>query len=291
VTRTRRHFAAVPILFALAPTRRGGARFRGVPRQPRDDPRRGSSSRSPWPSRALPRHIRPSPCSERARPISQTGDDSSPRSRTTGLGQVIRDRVRPDRVLRVETVINSPKEFWLYRTRQHHDGASSVGYYPMTKGVASLVDYQDRALACNRRHLDAVAVVIDPAPAFRELRQLTEPKVVEDRSYASFNPAWRDDARLFRALLDGDHIARHFRNGDIREPLFGPPKPSSQQRRARAAVRRLNKHIHIHKLLANIPRTRRWRVTERGEHLLGAAWQLYQCSCPETSPHIAEEFT
>ena len=124
-------------------------------------------------------------------------------------------------ILRVETVINSPKEFWVYRTQWHRDGTSSVGYYPMTKSVASLVDYQEQALACNRRYLDALAVVDDPTPAYQDLRQLTEPKVVDGRSYAGFNPARRDDVRLFRAVLDGDHIARGFRNADIREPLFG----------------------------------------------------------------------
>jgi hypothetical protein len=185
------------------------------------------------------------------------------------------------RILRVETVINSPKEFWVYRTRQHHDGTTSVGYYPMTKSVASLVDYQGQALACNRRYLDALAVVNDPAPAYQELRQLTEPKVVEGRSYAGFNPARREDVWLFRAVLDGDHIARGFRNGDIRGPLFGPPKPSGQQRRASAAVGRLLKRLHVRQLVAKIPRTRRWRVTERGRHLLGVALQLYRCSWPE----------
>jgi hypothetical protein len=44
-------------------------------------------------------------------------------------------------ILRMETVINYPKEFSVYRTRHHHAGTSSVGYYPMTKSVASLVDY------------------------------------------------------------------------------------------------------------------------------------------------------
>ena len=105
------------------------------------------------------------------------------------------------------------------RTQTHRDGTSSVGYYPMTKGVASLVDYQEQALACNRRYLDALAVVDDPAPAYQDLRQLTEPKVVDGRSYAGFNPARRDDVRLFKAVLDGDHITRGFRNADIRQPL------------------------------------------------------------------------
>jgi hypothetical protein len=184
-------------------------------------------------------------------------------------------------ILRVETVINSPKEFWVYRTRYHRDGTSSRGYYPMTKGVASLVDYQEQALACNGRYLDALAVVNDPTPAYPELRQLTEPKVVEGRSYAGFNPARREDVRLFRAILDGDHIARGFRNSDIRGPLFGTPKASSEQRRASAAVGRLLKRLHVRHLVAKVPRTRRWRVTERGRHLLGAAVQLYRCSWPQ----------
>ncbi len=90
-------------------------------------------------------------------------------------------------ILRVETVINSAKEFWVYRTQYHHDGTSSVGYYPMTKSVASLVDYQEQALACNRRYLDAAQPVVDDlTQAYPDLRQLTEPKVVNGRSHAGF---------------------------------------------------------------------------------------------------------
>jgi hypothetical protein len=184
-------------------------------------------------------------------------------------------------ILRVETVINSPKEFWVYRTQWHRDGTSSTGYYPMTKNVASLADYQEQALACNRRYLDALAVVDAPTPAYQELRQLTEPKVVEDRSYAGFNPARRDDVRLFKAVLDGDHIARGFRNADIRAPLFGISQEDDERRRASAAVGRLLKRLHVRHLVAKIPRTRRWKVTERGRHLLGVAVQLYQCSWPQ----------
>jgi hypothetical protein len=133
---------------------------------------------------------------------------------------------------------------------------------------------------------------------YPELRQLTESKVVDGRSDAGFNPERRDDVRLFQAVLDGDHIARGFRNGDIRQPLFGLLKTTGQQRRASAAVGRLLKRLHVRHLVAKIPHTRRWRVTERGRHLLGAAVQLYRCSWPElaawhavtvqkTSPHLA----
>jgi hypothetical protein len=184
-------------------------------------------------------------------------------------------------ILRVETVINAPQEFSVYRTRHHHDGRSSQGYYPMTKSVHSLVHYQEQALACNRRYLDALAVVDDPAPAYQELRQLTEPQVVNGRSYAGFNPARRDAVRLFAAVLDGDHIARGLRNQDIRAALFGSIKQTGPQRRASAAVGRLLKRLHVRHLVAKVPHTRRWRVTECGRQLLGLAVQLYRRAWPE----------
>jgi len=182
-------------------------------------------------------------------------------------------------ILRVETVINRPKEFWVYRTRHHRDGTTSQGYFPMNKDVGSLSHYQEQALACNRRYLDALAVVDDPAPAYQQLRQLTEAKRVAERSSAGFNPARREDVRLFAAVLDGDHIARGFRNKDIRAALFGNTEPTSRQQSA--AVGRLLKRLHHRQWLAKIPRTRRWRVTETGRNLLSLAVKLYRQTWPE----------
>jgi len=105
--------------------------------------------------------------------------------------------------------------------------------------------------------------------------------VVGDRSSAGFNPARRHDVQLFKAVLDGDHIARGFRNGDIRAPLFGILQKVAEKRRASAAVGRLLKRLHVRHLVAKIPRTRRWRVTEHGRQLLGMAVQLYSCSWPQ----------
>jgi hypothetical protein len=184
-------------------------------------------------------------------------------------------------ILRIETVINAPQEFFVWRSRPHHDGSSSMGYYPMTKNVLSLVHYREQALACNRRYLDALAVVDDPTPAYQELRQLTEPQVVQGRSYAGFNPARRDDILLFAAVLDGDHVTRGFRNGAIRTPVFGDSKEPLKRRLDSAAIGRLLKRLHVRHIVAKIPRTRRWRVTERGRHLLGLSVQLYRRAWPQ----------
>jgi hypothetical protein len=183
------------------------------------------------------------------------------------------------RILRIETVINRPQEFSVYRTRFHRDGTASRGFFPMNKEVANLIHYQQQALAANRRYLDALAVVDDPAPAYQELRQLTEPKLVAGRNSAGFNPARQGDVRLFAAVLDGDHIARGFRNKDIRAALYGHDASPSPQ--LSAAIGRLLKRFHVRQLVAKIPHTRRWKLTHRGRQLLSRAVLLYRQTWPE----------
>jgi hypothetical protein len=184
-------------------------------------------------------------------------------------------------ILRIETVINQPGEFTIYRQCQHRDGTRCWGYYPMPKGVGNLHHYQRHALACNQRYLQALAVVDDPTPAYQELAQLTEPTKIEQRSYAGFNPARLEDLRLFAAVLDGDHIAQGFRNKDIRKALYKSNQDPNDVGRQSAAVGRLLKRLHLRHYVAKVPHTRRWKVTDRGRRVLGDARAVYRRYWPE----------
>ena len=91
-------------------------------------------------------------------------------------------------VLRIETVINNPREFRVRRLRTR-DGRREMVWCPMNKGVINLYRYREVSLAANERYLEALSVVDDPAPAYRQVEELTKPVVVAGRSHAGFNPA------------------------------------------------------------------------------------------------------
>ena len=179
-------------------------------------------------------------------------------------------------LLRVETVINQPGEFKVFRERRHRDGTTSLGWFAMCKGVGNLHRYQSHALACNQRYLEALAAVDDPTPGYDELKKLTEPQRCQERSYAGFNPARQLEIRLFAAVLAGDHIAQGFRNRDIRAALYTESGRDVLQQRHSAAVGRLLKRLHVRGLLAKVPRSRRWRVTDRGRRVMGDTLQTYR---------------
>jgi len=178
-------------------------------------------------------------------------------------------------ILRVETVINDPREFRV-RRRRERNGTPQMVWCPMNKGVANFHQFQRVAKAANERYLKALAVVDDPAPSYRQVARLAERKVVRQRSYAGFNPACQDDVRLFQAVLHGDHLLRGFYNRDLRRLLGLDGKhPPSSLRRFAARVGRLLKRLHVRGLIAKIQHTRRWRVTQLGQQLLGAIIHLH----------------
>jgi hypothetical protein len=144
----------------------------------------------------------------------------------------------------------------------------------MCKGVGNFHHYQSHALSCNLRYLEALAAVDNPAPAYDELRTLTERQREKGRSSAGFNPAREEEARLFAAVLAGDHIAQGFRNKDIRLALHAD-HPKDRQRRS-TAVGRLLKRLHVRRLVLKVPRTRRWRVTEQGRRILSDMLRVYR---------------
>jgi hypothetical protein len=183
-------------------------------------------------------------------------------------------------VLRIETVINDPGEFRVRRLRTRN-GRRAMVWCPMNKGVINLYRYREVALAANRRYLDALAVVDDPTPAYRQVAELTEPAVVSGRSHAGFNPASPGDVRLFQAVLDGDHVLRGFRNAEIRVALYGSTEDDGEHRRQSHAIGRLLKRLHVRGLIAKVPHSHRWHVSQKGHQVLGAVVRLDHQGIPE----------
>jgi hypothetical protein len=177
-------------------------------------------------------------------------------------------------VLRVETVINNPREFKV-RRRRIRDGRRQTLWSPMNKGVSNLYHYREVSQAANRRYLNALAVVDQPAAAYQQVEQLATPQQVGDRRHAGFNPARRQDVRLFEAILDGDHLVRGFRNADLRRLLHRPTPDPVLRRRQASAISRQLKRLHVRGLIKKIPRTYRWHVAKRGQKLLSAIITLY----------------
>jgi hypothetical protein len=166
-------------------------------------------------------------------------------------------------VLRVETVINNPREF---KVRRHgkRNGEVVLDWFPLAKGVANMPRYREIALAANRRYLDALATVGETSGARQRMRRLAQRVRDAKRSHRALNPANQQDVDLMAAVMRGEHTLRGFTNADIRQQLCPSTRDPRVKRRDSHRTGRLLKLLHAHGLIARIPRSRRWRVTNNG---------------------------
>jgi hypothetical protein len=187
-------------------------------------------------------------------------------------------------VLRIETVINNPEEFRV-RKMVTRSGQHTTEWVQMRKGVHYLFRYRDVSMSANARYLDALSVVSDTTAKVRELDQITRRKRTRSgRSATAFNPVCRQDIQLFEAVMDGNHCIRGFTNRNLRDKLTGTShlrQFGNDSRRQSAKVTRILRRFHIHKLIAKIPHSRKWRVTRFGRRVMATAIQLRHLNFPQ----------
>jgi hypothetical protein len=182
-------------------------------------------------------------------------------------------------VLRVETVINDPTEFRIRRRVRRH-GRAVMAWVPLRKGVAYLSRYQEICGQCNGRSRDALAHVDDPTPAIRALDALSARAATPDgRTVRPFNPVARQERTLFEVLMSGEHVLHGFTNRELREHLVRVGCPlAAEVAKQSGQVTRLLRRLHVHQLVAKIPRSRRRRVSLNGRRVMAAAVNGRQAS-------------
>jgi hypothetical protein len=177
-------------------------------------------------------------------------------------------------ILRIETVINQPREFRVRRLCKRR-GHSCMLWCPMNKGVANFYRYCQIARAANQRYLDALAVVDRPVETGKQLERLCEPVRFHQRRRRGLNPLRREEIDLFFAALQGSHRLHGLRNRDLAKALYDtPPKDQAERRRRTARISRQLQLLRAHGLIRKTPHSHRYEITSKGEHLMSTALHL-----------------
>jgi hypothetical protein len=174
-------------------------------------------------------------------------------------------------ILRIETVINQPREFKVRRPRERY-GKRQMLWCPMNKGVANFYHNHAVARQSNERYLDALATAAMPCASVKQLESLHKPARFGNRRRRALNVLSDADQRLFLAVLRGDHAVNGFRNADVANVLFpAPAKNVTERRRRSTQVSRKLQLLRAHGLIAPIRSSYRYRITSTGRALMNSA--------------------
>jgi hypothetical protein len=177
------------------------------------------------------------------------------------------------RVLRVETTINDPSDFKVFRAKESEPEGEKK-YRPMRAGVADAHRRAQVSQAANERYLESLAAVDHEQP----LQELLEPlgrRVKEPggggRKLRALAPLVGKDADLLAAMARPEFMVNGLRNRDLVAALDGKSAADPAERKQRSAqISRQLRLLRGHGLLKKIPKTHRYQVTERGRLILTA---------------------
>lgn len=172
-------------------------------------------------------------------------------------------------VLRVETTINHPEEFKVWRAKEN-DPEQKLSWRELRRGLADLPRRAQVSHAANERYLSALAVVDEKTPLSQEAQTICQPVRKEGQSYRGLNP-WSDkDARVLEAINRGEFAINGFRNRDLRALLFKTKATEQEQKRRAGAVTRKIRLLRAHGLVRKVSGTHRYVVSDKGRRIITA---------------------
>ena len=172
-------------------------------------------------------------------------------------------------VLRVETTINHPEEFKVWRAKEN-DPEQKLGWRELRRGLADLPRRAQVSRAANDRYLSALAAVEEKTPLSQEAQTLCRPLRKDNQRYRALNP-WSDqDGTLLAAVNRGEFAINGFRNRDLRALLFSSKGSEHEKKRRAGAVTRKIRLLRAHGLLRKVSGTHRYVVSDKGRRIITA---------------------
>jgi len=166
-------------------------------------------------------------------------------------------------VLRIETTINNPQDFKVYRPK--HSDENVLEWQPMRKGIADLHRRAQVSQASNNRYAEALASTSEKTPLKVLADSICQPTEFEGWRARAINP-WDDkDGVLLEAISRGEFAVNGLRNRDLQRLLYTdePTTPADKRKRS-AAISRQLRLLRAHGLLQKVSRTHRYVLTEKG---------------------------
>jgi hypothetical protein len=172
-------------------------------------------------------------------------------------------------VLRVETTLNRPHQFRVYRASER-DPEGKKRWQVLRKSVGDLHRRAEICEAANGRYLEALAGVRAGQSAGSVARTVCRPVVKDGRRHRGLNPWAEPDAALLEVISRGEWTVSGFRNRDVRAALYPGRAGAAEQRRQSGRVTRALARLRAHGLIKKVSGSYRYQLTRAGRQIVTA---------------------
>ena len=170
-------------------------------------------------------------------------------------------------VLRVETTINNPGKFKVFRHKQGQPNHEPKQRLTMRKGIADIPLRAAVSQQVNNRFMDNLASLQDTTPVGDFIRDTTRHVIKNGRRFRALDPTGKD-LEILQAISNPDFQITGLTNKMLRERLsstcFGAQRTDKQ---LSAKISRCLRLLRAHGIIRKLPRQNRYQLTIKGVRL------------------------
>ena len=184
-------------------------------------------------------------------------------------------------ILRVETTINNPYCFKMYREKE---GANdNPGIYPVRKSVADIYRRSNISENCNQRYLDSIASLKTEESFYKLISPVCSATIYNNRRARAIRPWEEYDSKIIQTIGNGNFIINGFRNKQIRENIFPDAADEKELKKASSKITRYLWILRAHGIIKKIPGTYRYQLTDQGRKIIPAVLKTMNLSMEQLS--------
>ncbi len=190
-------------------------------------------------------------------------------------------------VLRVETTLNNSRDLKVYRRKEGQHGAPR-SWKPLRKGIADLHRRVQLSQAANERYLDALAAVSTDATLGEFTNELCRPVRYQGKRIRALRLWDLQELKLLECINQGQFLITGLRNRDLVPVLFPYRSDSPKEhKRACAAISYRLRILRAHGLIAKVPATHRYLVTNKGRAAITAILAAHHATIEQLTNNAA----
>lgn len=183
-------------------------------------------------------------------------------------GNTVKAYDKAGSVLRIETTINQPKQFRVFRPKQG-DPQGEKASRPLRKSVVDLKRRAEVSQQVNDRYAEALGSLDTTTQLGELVTPVCRPIRRSGVRYRALRPWSEEDRKLLEAVSRGEFVTQGFANADIASRLY-PRRDASKDERGRIASRvcyRL-RLLRMHGLIRKVKNRRRYHLTSKGRQII-----------------------
>jgi hypothetical protein len=170
-------------------------------------------------------------------------------------------------VLRIETTINNPKKFRVFRHKQGQNSEEPKLRLPLRKGVMDIPLRAKVSQDVNNRIMHDLSSFQDETPAGDVLKKITCCRNQKGRKFRGLDPTGKD-CEMLRLICSPEFRISGLTNKSMRQSLssskFGSGKTDKQ---LSAKISRYFRLLRVHGIIRKLPRQNRYMLTTKGIQL------------------------